>query len=155
MAFFQQAQTNRSIVSNAHWDRYSFKDRNIALIGGTYNQDCRNQVHHLLWKDAALNRLPTQDPQNDRKWGNTELAERWVIGLEFYGVENLLIRDVIVRDFRTFGLAIGGFRNVLCENVWFDLPNRMQAQNQAACTSGDPAAFSPSEIPVAAWEMTS
>ena len=122
--FFQKAQTNRSIVSNANWDRYGLKDRNIALIGGTYNQDCRNQAHDVPWVDDAPNRLPTQDPQNDRG------DNRWVFGLEFYGVENLLVRDVIVRDFRTFALTVGGFRNVLCENVWFDLPNRMHAQNQ-------------------------
>ncbi len=53
-----------------------------------------------------------------------------MFGLEFYGVENLTVRDVVIRDFRTFGLSVGGFRNVLCENVWFDLPNRMHAQNQ-------------------------
>ena len=42
--FFQKAQSNRAIVSNANWDRYSLKDRNIALIGGTYNQDCRTRL---------------------------------------------------------------------------------------------------------------
>ena len=132
--FFQKAQTNRAIVSNANWDRYSLKDRNIALIGGTYNQDCRNQAHEVRWEDDAPHRLPTQDLQNDRKWGSGDIQHmidnRWVFGLEFYGVENLLVRDVIVRDFRTFALTVGGFRNVLCENVWLDLPNRMHAQNQ-------------------------
>ncbi len=123
--FFQKAQTNRAIVSNANWDRYSLKDRNIALIGGTYNQDCRNQAHDVPWGDDAPHRLPTQDPQNDRKVTSGDLDSRWVFGLEFYGVENLLVRDVIVRDFRTFALTVGGFRNVLCENVWFDLPNRL------------------------------
>lgn len=96
--FFQKAQTNRAIVSNANRDRYHLKDRNIALIGGTYNQDCRNQ-----------------DRTNC---------------MDFYGVENLVVRDVIVRDFRCFALTVGGFRNVLLENVWLDLPNRMHAQNQ-------------------------
>jgi hypothetical protein len=124
--FFQKAQSNRAIVSNANWDRYSLKDRNIALIGGTYNQDCRNQAHDVPWVDDAPHRLPTQDPQS----GGTPGGNRWVYGLEFYGVENLLVRDVLVRDFRTFALTVGGFRNVLCENVWFDLPNRLHAQNQ-------------------------
>ena len=142
--FFQKAQTNRSIVSNANWDRYGLKDRNIALIGGTYNQDCRNQAHEVPWADDAPHRLPTQDPQNDRKWtpGMQQLIDnRLVFGLEFYGVENLLVRDVIMRDFRTFALTVGGFRNVLIENVWFDLPNLMHAQNQDGLHFWGPGRF--------------
>jgi len=139
--FFQKAQTNRSIISNVNWDRYNHKDRNISLIGGTYNQNCRHQEHHVLWKDVH-HLLPTQDPQHDRKIMEPhEYEVHWVLGLEFYGVENLLIRDVIMRDFRTFAVAIGGFRNVLIENVWLDLPNRMRAENQDGLHFWGPGRF--------------
>ena len=52
-------------------------------------------------------------------------VERWVFGLEFYGVEYLEIRDLTVRNFRTFAVTIGGFRNVTIENVWLDMQHHM------------------------------
>ena len=45
--FFQKAGSNRSIVTNADWQRDERNVRNISLIGGTYNQDCTNQLHHV------------------------------------------------------------------------------------------------------------
>lgn len=119
--FFQMPGTNRSLLTNADWAPYAPKNRHISLIGGTYNQDCRNQLHDVQDDGDQLNGYPRDTVMNGR---------RWVMGLEFYGVENLLIRDVILRDFRTFALTVGGFRGVTIENVWLDLPGRLQAQNQ-------------------------
>lgn len=119
--FFQMPGTNRSLLTNADWAPYAPKNRHISLIGGTYNQDCRHQLHDVQDDGDQLNGYPRDTVMNGR---------RWVMGLEFYGVENLLIRDVILRDFRTFALTVGGFRGVTIENVWLDLPGRLQAQNQ-------------------------
>lgn len=115
--FFQIAQSNRAIVTNAHWDRYTIRDCNISLIGGTYNQDCRNQEHHVPTPDSV-----------DRQGVFGDI--HWVFAIEFYGVENLLMRDMTILDFRTFCVTIGNFRRVTIEKVWLDLPNRMWAQNQ-------------------------
>jgi len=53
-----------------------------------------------------------------------------VCALEFYGIEDLLVRDIHILDFRTYSFMVGCFNRVTIENVWLDLPNRMQAQNQ-------------------------
>ena len=116
--FYQIEQSNRAIVTNAHWDRHTIRDRNITLVGGTYNQNCLHQEHHLPFPDDF-------DRQDDA-FGNNH----WTFAIEFYGVENLLMRDMTVLDFRTFCVTIGNFRRVTIERVWLDLPNRMHAQNQ-------------------------
>lgn len=115
--FFQLADSNRSIVSNKDWDFGERKTRNISLLGGTYNQDCKHQAHHV------------QCPEGTREHDNFP-GEHWIFTLEFYGVEYLTVRDLVIRNFRTFSTTIGNFRNVLIENVWLDLPDKMYAQNQ-------------------------
>lgn len=114
--FFQIPQSNCAIVTNADWDRQALRTRNITLIGGTYNQNCLHQEHHTA--------LPPKDSVSET------VGAHWTFGLEFYGVENLVLRDLRIVDFRTFAVTIGCFRNVTIEKVWLDLPNRMHAQNQ-------------------------
>ena len=122
--FFQKEGSDRAVVTNKIWDTRSCKTRNISLIGGTYNQNCRNQAHDV--KNAVMPVTPaTPEAEIGTVFGN-----HWIFGLEFYGVENLVIRDLVVCDFRTFAVTVGGFRNVLIENVWLDLPNYMRANNQ-------------------------
>ena len=116
--FFQKPASNRPLVTNYQRDIYDRKTRNIVLRGGTYNQDCLHQAHHVPATASDEDHCALLD-------GN-----HWVFGLAFYGVEQLELRDLIVRNFRTFAVTIGGFRNVTIENVWLDLPDRMQAQNQ-------------------------
>ena len=118
--FFQKAQSNCAIITNAHWDRQNIQDRNISLIGGTYNQDCLRQLHDVPYDFSALSFVNPED------FG----GNHWVFAIEFYGVENLLLRDLLILDFRTFCITIGNFRRVTLERVWVDLPNRMHAQNQ-------------------------
>ena len=118
--FFQIAQSNRAMITNAHWDRKGIQDRNITLIGGTYNQDCRNQMHDVPMDFTGLDYVCPDD----------FAGNHWIFAIEFYGVENVLLRDLLILDFRTFCITIGNFRRVTLERVWVDLPNRMQAQNQ-------------------------
>ena len=114
--FFQTAGSDCALITNADWDFYERKTRNVRLLGGTYNQDCRSQHHDR----------PPVGEEEKKIFGET----RYVFALEFYGIEHLEIRDLTVRNFRTFAVTVGGFQNVLIENVWLDLPDRMQAQNQ-------------------------
>ncbi len=102
--FFQLPQSNCPILSLATPNRREIQTRNITLIGGTYNQDCLNQLHHT--------------------------KHEWVYALCFYGVENLVMRDMTILDFSTFCVTIGNFRRVTIENVWVDLPHRVHARNQ-------------------------
>ena len=115
--FFQKANSNRSIVSNKDWSFSTLTTKNVTLLGGTYNQDCHNQAHHFI-------------PEPGTREHDNFAASRWVFGLEFYGVEYLTLRDLVVRNFRTFSVTVGNFKHCLIENVWLDLPDRMYAQNQ-------------------------
>jgi hypothetical protein len=116
---FLAGQSNCSILQNAHLDFDVRHDRNITLIGGTYNHNAAEQEHHVgNWEDG-----------------------KWVFGMSFYGVENLLIRDLTLRNQRTFGFMIANFFRVTMENIVIDLPERMHAQNQDALHFWGPGQF--------------
>ena len=115
--FFQKAQTNAAIVTNVNWDREERLTRNITLLGGTYNQDCRNQKHHV-------------DETPEMKGSNCYEGIHGTCAFEFCGVKHLLVRDIKILDFRTYAFMLTNFKCVTIENVWLDLPNRMHAQNQ-------------------------
>ena len=122
--FYQIAGTDNSILTNGRASRSRLVSRNITLLGGTYNQNCAHQAHDRPY-DPARDAFIEDDPDNPLFKGN-----RFVFGLEFYGVERLTLRDLTVRDFRTFAVTVGCFENVTIEDVWLDLPGRMHAQNQ-------------------------
>ncbi len=123
--FYQRDNSNRAILSNKVWDMRTRQTKNITLLGGTYNQNCKNQAHDVPATKVLYSPGQYNDRQNDMPQGS-----HWIYGLEFYGVQNFLMRDVTIQDFRTFAVMIGGFRNVTIEDVWLDLPNHMDAQNQ-------------------------
>lgn len=126
--FFQKAGSNRSIVTNADWQRDERNVRNISLIGGTYNQDCTNQLHHV-------------DATPEMKGANCFEGIHGVCALEFCGVENLLVRDIDILDFRTYAFMLTNFKRATIEDVWLDLPHRMQAQNQDGLHFWGPGQF--------------
>ncbi|MCQ2445814.1 MAG: hypothetical protein MJ141_02865 [Clostridia bacterium] len=118
--FFQIAGTSTAILTNADWDDETPRTRNISLIGGTYNQDCIHQEHHTPYYKSWFKEGKAYEA----------IARRYTFGLEFYGVKNLLVRGLTIRNFRTFALAVGCFENVTIENTWLDLPDHVDASNQ-------------------------
>ncbi len=107
--FFLADQSNRSVIQNANPNHLGErKDINITLLGGTYNHNCKGQKHHLVENGG----------------------EKWVIGMEFYGVENLTLRDVTIRDQRTFAMLLGNWFRVNMENISIDLPGHKDKENQ-------------------------
>jgi hypothetical protein len=112
--FFLADNCNCAVLQNAN---PSFdgerKDKNITLIGGTYNQNCNNQVH------------TTPD-----EVGNIAPGFKMTIVIELYGVENLLIRDIIIRNQRTYAMLIANWERVTMENINLSLPCKMVSQNQ-------------------------
>jgi len=126
--FFLSAQSNCAIVSNKHWvfsgER---KDNNITLIGGTYNHNCKDQEHHVA----------KSSEQATFSFGD----DKWVFGIEFYGVENLNIQNIIIRDQRTFALVIANWRYVNMENIRIDLDHYLWAQNQDGIHAFGPGEF--------------
>lgn len=119
--FFQKAGSNIGIISNVGDSPYVTNLRNVTLIGGTYNQNCAEQAHSVFGQ--IPNAYPHFSQDNQR---------RMVFALEFYGIENLTVRDMHIRDFRTFAFTVGGFKNVYIENVWFEMTGDKyrHAQNQ-------------------------
>jgi len=108
--FFLAPQSNRAVLRNAHPDPEHRRDVNITLEGGTYNQDARNQVHrHVMTPRAYRSRRGTD-------W-------HVVSGLEFFGVENLVIRGITIRNQRTFALFLTNWYRVTLENIVIDCPD--------------------------------
>lgn len=116
--FYLADGSNCAVVTNADHRYYSLKTRNITLIGGTYNQNCLGQAHDVPCDDSV--------DKHDAAFGD----RHWVFGMEFCGVENLTVRDVIIRNQRTFAFMLACFRNCTIENVWIDLIDRIPANNQ-------------------------
>lgn len=135
--FYQVGGMNRSLVKNAVWDMKHIKTKNITLIGGTYHQNGQNQEHDdpnvigICNHDECDNveTIETENGTVRRYYSAADLNNttkqsglHFVMGLEFFGVENLLVRDITIRDFRTFAFMVGCFKNVTVQNVWLDLP---------------------------------
>ena len=122
--FFLADGSDCSVIENAERDYFERKTRNVALIGGTYNHNAKGQQHHCRVEDPAL---LFGGPYN----AALDMDEnRLVIAMEFYGIENFLMRDLVIRNQRTWGLIVCNFKHVTIEGCRFDLPEKMFAQNQ-------------------------
>jgi len=121
--FFQADHSDRLLLTNAHPSTGVILDRNIQLLGGTYNQNCRNQAHHV----------PPEVHYSK--------ADYLVVALGFFGVENLLIRDVTVRDQRTFAFLITNWLKVTMENIRLELPGFLHGGNQDGIHVQGPGRF--------------
>lgn len=119
---FLANQSNDAILKNADQDMQKVRNRNIRIIGGTYNGNCLNQEHHI------------SPPEGDVCWAPEALwptyGMRFTFGMFFAGVEDLEMTGVTVRDCCTFAVTVGCFRHVTMENIWIDIPNHMLEQNQ-------------------------
>lgn len=126
--FYLADRSNRPLLRNANPDLKNRQDKSIRIIGGTYNFNCRNQEHHV--KSAS-------DGLELEIFG----GERWVTGFEFFGVEDLLIRDVTLRNQRTFAMLIANWYRVCMENIAIDLPDIMYGENQDGIHFWGPGRF--------------
>ena len=74
--------------------------------------------------------------------------------MRFHGVENLVVRDLHIRNQRTYAALVSNFRQVHMENVVIELPDKMYAQNQDGLHFLGPGQFlTLREIPAAVREM--
>ena len=130
-------------------------DQNITLLGGTYNQNCANQVHSIHYDDdrgffPGWN-IPGSAPSSDG-----------VVNHQWVGVRRLTLRDVVIRDQRTYAMTLCNWEHVVIENIEIELPGRVHGQNQdgihvfgpgrfltirnaSGCTSDDFIALAPDE----------
>jgi hypothetical protein len=125
--FFLAPKSNRALIRNANPKMQGERlDKNISLLNGTYNHNCKEQLHHYIDQD-----------RNSTAFGK----EVWVIALEFYGVENFKMRDVTIRNQRTFALLMANWFRVTMENIFIDLPDHGDAQNQDGLHFWGPGRF--------------
>lgn len=124
--FFLASGSNRSVIQNAHLDFVTRHDRNITLLGGTYNHNCAGQEHHIpLGYDS----------------GTAFESDKFVMAMEFYGVEHLTMRDVTIRNQRTFAMLVANWYRVTMEDITIELPDNMYAQNQDGIHFWGPGQF--------------
>ncbi|MCE5322646.1 hypothetical protein LLG46_04925 [bacterium] len=123
--FFLASGSNRSLIQNVNLDKKVRHDKNITLSGGTYNHNCAGQLHHVI-------------PEPD---STIYKDEKWIITMEFYGVEHLTMRDVTIRNQRTFAMLIANWRHVTMENITIDLPDIMHGENQDGIHFWGPGQF--------------
>ncbi len=116
--FYLADDSNDSIVSNRDVSFQEIKTSNITLLGGTYNHNCLHQEHDVECTNPNL---------AINAFGSTR---HWMIAVEFYGIEYLNVKDVTIRDQRTFAFTIGNFRHVNIENTYIELENEILFGNQ-------------------------
>lgn len=114
--FYQIDNTDSSMITNYNEKSYERHSKNITLIGGTYNQNCLHQSHDTVKPSPYMEFISVTHPAG---------APYFNLCIEFFGIENLLVRDITVRAFRTFAFTVGNFRNVMLENVWFEMEHHM------------------------------
>lgn len=114
--FFLDNNCNEALLRNAHLDFDNIQDRNITLIGGTYNHNFQNQAHHLNEED-------------------------WVMCIQFYGVENLILRGITVRNQSSFGIHVANWKHVLMQDIVIDIPHVAFLRNQDGIHFWGPGRF--------------
>lgn len=119
--FYLKDNSNAPVLTNFDADFDEIKTRNVTLLGGTYNQNCLHQAHHIEIENEVIAEDGTE---------KTEKTVKWTIAVEFYGIENLTVRDLTVRDQRTFAFTVGNFRHVDIENTYFELAHEIVSGNQ-------------------------
>ena len=109
---FLKAGSDSCMLQNAHFSMGDIEDHDIEILGGTFNHNGMCQIHDH-------GDIPDGEPLTS-----------WVIGMKFYGVRGLLLRDVTIMNQRTFTVLMANWERVTMENVHIDLQQYMRAQNQ-------------------------
>ncbi len=108
--------------------------RNIALIGGTYNHNNAHHRHRAAvteeygdWHSVVLHAHPGYERPN--------------IAIELTCVENVTVRDVAIQDNSAWAMLVCNFKNVNIENVHLDLRNHYPSHNQDGLHFWGPGQF--------------
>lgn len=118
--FFLADHADCAILRNADPSFAEIRTRNITLTGGTYNHNCLRQAHDI----------PCDNPDMAISLIDGPELRHWTVPLEFYGIENLNICNLTIRDQRTFACTIGNFYRVNIENTFIELEHEIPLGNQ-------------------------
>jgi len=121
--FFLKARSNNAVIENYNRNFDEIQDRNITLLGGTYNHNCAGQDHHIPGIDPAFN-------EKMREINAFEQDITLVIAMRFIGVENLTLRDLTIRNQRSWTMVAANWKHVVMENITIDLPEKRKGENQ-------------------------
>ena len=119
---FLSDSSNCSVIMNADPDLYTIRNRNITLIGGTYNNNSPGQVHH----------------REEETWN---IVSNLVMAMEFYGVEHFIMRDVTIANQRSWAMVMANWKYVTMENIHIDRRQRQDHQNQDGLHFWGPGRF--------------
>ncbi|MBR4748019.1 MAG: hypothetical protein IK083_00405 [Abditibacteriota bacterium] len=123
--FFLKDGSDRALLRNGNADFYCApedRDRNITISGGTWNHNARGQRHDVPCPDDEQHIYQLQDKEY--------MPTKWVLAFELYGVENVTMKDMTIRNQRTFTLLMANFKFVNIDNVNIVLDDYMSANNQ-------------------------
>ncbi|MBR4748158.1 MAG: hypothetical protein IK083_01115 [Abditibacteriota bacterium] len=123
--FFLKDGCNCAIIRNRHADFYAdpeARDKNISLIGGTWNHNAKGQKHDVPCPEDEVGIYKVRDEDY--------MPTKWVMAFELYGVENLLMKDMTIMNQRTFTALIANFKFVNVENVNIVLNDYIFGNNQ-------------------------
>jgi len=126
--FFLADGANNPILVNADPDKKVIKNRCITLLGGTYNHNAKGQEHNV-------------PEERSERMMDADKKTRWVMTFEFFGVEYLTIKDIVIRNMRTWAAVICNFKHVVTENIHIDLDQHMQGNNQDGLHFWGPGQF--------------
>jgi hypothetical protein len=131
--FFLKGQSNCTVVENYERDYDIIKSRNISLLGGTYNHNCPEQEHHIKISDPAI---------NDKMRGVGCFDDGTLIfATQFIGVENLILRDVTIRNQRTWAMLCANWKHIEMQNITIEVPDKVDGQNQDGLHFWGPGQF--------------
>ncbi len=94
--------SNKAILENANLSFSEFRDKNITIQGG-------------IWNGNGYNGLQNPAQKHDLP------EEGWISGLRFFGVENLVLRDITILRPRTFSIHAAMVKEVLIQNIIIDV----------------------------------
>ena len=130
--FFHKGNDNAPLLRNADYSMTERLNKNITLLGGTYNGNCLQQVHDYPASEADYDhKLP------EKVFGSVH----WNFIFEFFGVEDFTARGVTFRDQPTFTMLMTNFQRVLFEDTKIDLPHRLDCKNQDGLHFWGPGRF--------------
>ena len=118
--FYLADGSDDALITNAHLhdDENNISDRNISLIGGTYNHNCRGQKMDFDDRDA----FPPCPPYRR--------CSKKIVALRFFGVENFRIENIVIQDQKRYAMLMGNFRNVFIDGVSIPLEHLIPDTNQ-------------------------
>ena len=114
--FYLADGSNRPLIGNATPQPVGRVDRNISLLGGTYNGNAAHQ-EHTTWEYG------------------------WTTAFALHGVEQVLFRDVSITNSRTFAVYLTNWRRVVFENIYINLDHIPTKSNQDGIHVQGPGEF--------------